>query len=57
MDILPSGNIFNELERICTTGYFSSQPSTYTLIHVHIKKETRTDIESEITMQFNCIYL
>jgi len=27
MDILPSGNIFNELERICTTGYFSSQPS------------------------------
>ncbi|KAI8127090.1 hypothetical protein FF38_00987 [Lucilia cuprina] len=27
MDILPSGNIFSELERICTTGYFSSQPS------------------------------
>ncbi|XP_030386901.1 Krueppel-like factor luna [Scaptodrosophila lebanonensis] len=27
MDILPSGNIFNELEHICTTGYFSSQTS------------------------------
>ncbi|EDV35509.2 uncharacterized protein Dana_GF12443, isoform B [Drosophila ananassae] len=27
MDILPSGNIFNELEHICNTGYFSSQPS------------------------------
>ncbi|EDW90053.1 Krueppel-like factor luna [Drosophila yakuba] len=27
MDILPSGNIFSELERICTTGYYSSQPS------------------------------
>ncbi|XP_017068856.1 Krueppel-like factor luna [Drosophila eugracilis] len=27
MDILPSGTIFNELERICSTGYFSSQPS------------------------------
>lgn len=27
MDILPSGNIFSELEHVCTTGYFSSQPS------------------------------
>ncbi|KAH8372717.1 hypothetical protein KR009_003437 [Drosophila setifemur] len=27
MDILPSGNIFKELEGICTTGYFSSQAS------------------------------
>uniref|UniRef100_A0A0K8TKQ1 Putative transcription factor sp4-like protein n=1 Tax=Tabanus bromius TaxID=304241 RepID=A0A0K8TKQ1_TABBR len=27
MDILPSGNIFRELQDICQTGYFSSQPS------------------------------
>jgi krueppel-like factor 6/7 len=27
MDILPSGNIFRELQDIHDTGYFSAQPS------------------------------
>ncbi|EEB17729.1 conserved hypothetical protein [Pediculus humanus corporis] len=27
MDILPSGNIFRELQTIHDTGYFSSEPS------------------------------
>ncbi|ESO87984.1 hypothetical protein LOTGIDRAFT_126955 [Lottia gigantea] len=27
MDILPSGNIFRELQVVHDTGYFSSQPS------------------------------